>query len=112
MTYRTAQIILPVWDNEAKSLADAHKILVKELLDAFGGFTRTDGIGWWKSDVDGHTYNETVYVYTIAMDEHGSFGSAVLRRIGREMCTIANQQAVYVQLPDGKVEFLTAAREV
>lgn len=99
---KLAKIILPMLDNAGRDLFEAHRALQAILLERFGGFTSTEGLGGWK---DGHKklYKERVIVYEVAMD---CASTPALRSIAIDMASSARQQSVMIVTPNGDVEFV------
>jgi hypothetical protein len=103
---RTAQIIVPARNNAGYGLADLRTWVQKTLVEDFGGFTATHSFGGWKSP-DGTVVTEAVMVYTIAMEDL-PINVQRLHHIARIVVEDAQQEAVYVQNPNGTICFITA----
>jgi len=99
---KLAKIILPLLDNSGRDLFYEHQQLQKELLEIWGGFTRIEGAGQWKSP-GGKVYAENVMIYEVAM---GHSDAIHLRALAERVATYARQQSVMVVLPSGEVEFI------
>lgn len=105
-TKRIAQIILPKQDNDGKSLTWAHDIYQKAFCSAFGGFTAYDVRGGWMND-KGILYQDESVSYHIAMDD--TFANAEkLRGLAKAAALECRQECIFIVLPSGDVEFITA----
>lgn len=98
---KLARIILPERDNDNGMLTDEHGYLQKTLLERYGGFTQTSGIGGWKHE--GVIMYERVRIYDVAMERADVIS---LRNLAAEMATRANQHSVMIVTPNGDVEFV------
>lgn len=104
MSHREARIILP--------RAVPQGTFARNLITEFGGYTRTDGSGFWVDPEDGAVVREPIYVYDIAVER--PFGDLValqeqdqlLQDIAIEAGRVAKQKAVYLRYPDGEVSIL------
>ena len=90
---REARIIAPIANLAARVR------LEESLTNAFGGWTKYAGIGYW------HGQRECIAIYDIAVD---SGRELILRVIAGRFCRDAKQECVYLRLPNGNVEFVTA----
>ena len=102
---REAQIILPLADNNGAAYPDVLDALEQRLIRTFNGFTYAPATGAW---VGPHNklYREAVRVYSIAMEDTRA-NAAALRSIANLTRMEARQEAVYIRLPDGEVEFVS-----
>ena len=95
-----ARIILPLAGNTGASLAAVHKALAEKLVQAFGGYTAFNSWGPWKGIV------EPGVTYDVACED--SFGAVRnLRTIAQWARAVAGQDAIYLRLPSGTVQFVT-----
>ena len=101
---REARIILPEDDNAGASLNAVHKKLESRLCDAFGGFSRTSGVGGWNNQ-HGTTFTETVRIYDIACENSLQSCHALLA-LARWLRAEARQEAIYLRQPGGEVQFV------
>ena len=77
-----------------------HQALAEKLVQAFGGYTAFNSWGPWKN------VTEPGITYDIACED--SFAATRnLLAIARWACAVASQDAVYVRLPVGSVQFVT-----
>ncbi|MGH2619839.1 MAG: hypothetical protein ACRDHG_04630 [Anaerolineales bacterium] len=75
-----------------------------KMLVAFGGFTRTDGLGGWIAP-DKHVFREPVFVYALAMEDTDANLSELVA-LANYVKTTYSQQCVYVRKPDGAIIFI------
>lgn len=108
MTMREARIILPVLDNEGRSLAPVHEMLTVDLIEAFGGVTCVDCMGAWQ-DHNGNVHREAGVAYDVAM-EPCTANDLRLVEIAIGAGRSARQLAMYVRLADGRVEIIDMAK--
>src|SRR5262245_27784513 len=87
---REARIICPVLDKQFE----------EDLIERFGGYTRTQGVGGWKNDV-GVPEVEPIYVYDIATTQRAKLVIYALQ-YGRRN----GQKEVYLRMPEGDVHML------
>lgn len=85
--------------------------LGSNLIASFGGYTRTDGSGFWRDPEDGAVVREPVYVYDIAVEVPIGLSNAMkmdklLKDIAMEAGRIAKQKTVYLRYPGGEVSIL------
>ena len=99
-----ARIILPLSDNDGEALETVHDSLTEKLADIFGGFTRHNGIGGWRSP-NGAMYREAVALYDVAC-EPSLDNLFKLRQLAQWLKGAARQQAIYLRMPTGHVEFV------
>lgn len=99
---REAKIILPLVGNKQEDIGKARERALNSIEANWGGYTKTTSIG-----KENHWAQEYVSVVHVAMeDTAGNIG--MLRHIAKEFCRDAKQRSVYIVLPDGNVEFVTA----
>ena len=101
---RIAQIILPKFDNDGKSLAWCHEQYQKAFCVCFGGYTAYNVRGGWMND-DGELYRDESIAYHIAMDD---MGPIKLRALAQAAAHELKQECIFIVLPSGEVEFITA----
>lgn len=101
---REARIICPERDNSGSDLEVVRLSLARKLCDTFGGCTVSDGQGSWIS-ASGALYREPVKLFDVAC-EPTKEARIALRRIAQTLKHDARQEAVYLRLPDGTVEFV------
>jgi hypothetical protein len=104
-TLREARIILPVQDNDGHPLAGIHAVLQSRLIEAFGGYTAIDCRGGWQSP-NGTLHNDPGTAYDIACADDPST-EATLRALAHLLLIGTLQEAIYLRLPSGAVEFAT-----
>lgn len=78
------------------------------LTDRFGGCTISEAFGYWR-DPAGQLIQEQVTTFTVAIPipiTHSS--KSFLRTFCRNLAHKYNQQAVYLRMPSGRVEFISA----
>lgn len=102
---REARIILPLYDNDGIDLQDVHKSLKTRLCAEFGGYTATPSMGGW-IDNSGKLYEEPGIAYDVAVPDDSIAIIETLRDIAGLTGRKANQKAMYLRLPTGKVEIL------
>ena len=97
---REARIIAPIANLAARVR------LEESLTNAFGGWTKYAGIGYWRGLVpQRYGQMECIAIYDIAVDPDRE---TTLRAIAAQFCWAAKQECVYLRLPNGEVEFVTA----
>lgn len=107
---KEARIILPAYERDGtpvgKGIAGQ---LSTKLIDAFGGYTLTVGVGGYRM-ADGSIKQEPVEVFDVAMpsgDDDGSLHQGQnLTEIAVWLCNVANQECVYLRYPSGLVVFV------
>lgn len=102
---RNASLILPLFDNDSRSLADLHTDLRRDLLDAFGGFTASDVTGAWRDESSGLEYVDDSIRYDVARD-WAPRDVALLTDIAESYCGAARQLALCMIDPNGQVAFV------
>lgn len=107
MTCREARLIVPDQDDihaNARVIRETRSALIRE----FGGFTSFRVAGGW-ADVTGREYFEggTAFDIAVSLDNTGVTEST-LKALARKIANDAHQQAVYLRLPSGAVEFITS----
>lgn len=107
---REARIILPVTDNEGRSLQALHDQLQLELCRLFGGMTATGGQGGWVDD-NGKLVRARVVVYDVAVSMDDEFAPATLYRIAAEYGARAKQDCVFLRSPNGIAELVPPMEE-
>lgn len=116
---KEARIIMPyttVLTYEGGEVLDAkshrvHATLKHDLIDAFSGFTRTEGEGGWLG-VHGNAMIDQVAIYDIACDEKLDETYAMLFEIALNAGRALDQQSVYIRYPDGVVEIADTKTKV
>ena len=98
---KLAAIILPIADNEGRSLFHQHEQLKHELLAKWGGYTTTDGRGAWQSQ--NRVVAEPVLKYEVAMERADVVAFRVL---ASSVAHAARQECVMIVTPNGDVEFV------
>jgi len=98
---KIARIVLPMLDNQGKSLWDEHEHLMKRLLELWGGFTSYEGLGKWVDK--GKVYAERIVIYDIAMERQDV---TKLRTLALSVCVQARQLSVMIVTPNGDTEFV------
>lgn len=101
---RIATIIMPntdpldggYWGD--KKLAE-RRVLEREILDQFGGFTTDHVEGYWK-DETGKVHFDRSTRYSIAMEDHGS-NMLWLEDFARRVAVWGHQLAVAITYPNG-----------
>ena len=87
------RLILPTSDNDGVTLQDVHRALQSDLIAAFGGYTKTRGMGGWQcGDL---TVEEEVFVYDVAIQQANTIN---LKGIAVAYGKKAKQDAVYLRI--------------
>lgn len=76
--------------------------LLHGVAEAFGGFTRTDGTGAWRSPA-GILHLDPVAVIDVAAP-HTAETRDRLRELCRDYCTRSDEETAYLRFADGTVE--------
>jgi hypothetical protein len=100
-----ARIILPNVGNDGAPLGALQEALAGDLVDAFGGVTMLDTRGRWRSEDTGTLYCEHGQAFDVACPDNEAT-RIKLRTIAHIYADKANQETVYLRLPNGAVEFL------
>lgn len=108
---RIAQIILPKFDNDGKTLAWQHEQYQKAFCHCFGGYTAYDVRGGWMND-NGRVFNDESVSFHIAMHDDESSdpvsGDVVkLLQLARAAAGELRQECIFVALPSGEIRFIT-----
>jgi hypothetical protein len=113
MRITEARILMPLTDNEGKSLSHVHDAMRADLLASFGGFTESDTRGWWRDTSTGTDYKEPSIAFDIAA-QWDSEKSERLMELAAWYCRAAKQLCVYVRNGKGAVSYVApkAAREL
>lgn len=104
MFRRIAQIILPKADNEGNSLMNIHAEYRKAFCVVFGGYTALPACGGWVSD--SKLYEDASVLYQIAMHDTAE-NIALFRELANAALLEMRQEAIFIVLPSGEVEFIT-----
>ena len=99
---KLAALILPICDNDGKSLFGEHQRLKHELLHRWGGYTVTNASGAWRAP-DGAVLAEASRRYEVAMERADVVD---FRGIARDVAKRARQECVMIITPCGDVEFV------
>lgn len=99
MPLREARIIVPAED------LHAGRAFSNRLIEAFGGYTCMPGRRGWRAN-DGIAYYDYILVFDVAMEATAE-NNARLREIARWALRAFDQQAIYIRLPGGTVEFVS-----
>ena len=102
---RIAQIILPKFDNDGQTLVWQHEVYQEAFCKVFGGFTAYDVRGGWMNE-QGKLFRDESVSYHIAMEETPECFDA-LRTLARAAAGECKQEAIFIVLPNGNVEFIT-----
>jgi len=107
---KEAKIIIPKWNaRHSKVPTMTHGIalnrLRRALVEAFGGYTKTEGEGAWVSN--GAIISEPVDVYTVACTD-SPVSVNTLRALAKDACAALEQECVYLKLPNGTVTFISS----
>lgn len=103
-------------------IEDANEAALSRLAQSFGGYTLTSGKGGWVAP-DGTLHTDHVLIADVAVpmflpvsqaggvvtheaERAGMHATSVLFEIAREYCRAADQQCVYVRLPNGDVHLI------
>jgi hypothetical protein len=100
---REAVIVLPVNFNDGKPMAAAHNWLRRKLSDTFGGFTAHEAVGGWSTG--GVVQIEPVVRYVVACPTDKQ-ARVTLRLIAADLQRMGKQEAIYLRMPSGDVEFI------
>lgn len=104
---REALMILPNLDNAGQSLAPIHRRLRLALANTFGGYTATPSEGGWVSP-SGELMEEPGTLYRVAVpDGRDTVFETIAMRAARD----AAQEAVYMRLPDGRVNIASLTQK-
>ena len=95
-----AQINLPLYDNDGKSVKKVHKQLEVELSEFSGGFTSFKGQGGWLDK--GKLYNDSLMIYQIAIDK--KFKNLFIK-IAKKYGIETRQIEIYTVI-NGQVKFI------
>ena len=95
-----AQINLPLYDNDGKSVKRIHKQLEIELSEICGGFTTFKGQGGWLDK--GKLYNDSLMIYQIAIDK--KLENKIVK-IAKKYGLKTRQLAIYTVI-NGKVKII------
>jgi hypothetical protein len=87
-----AQINLPLYDNDGKSVKKVHKQLEVELCSKFGGCTTSSGRGKWLDN--GKLYNDSLNIYQVAIDKNNKY---ITITNGENMRKQVDQKSLYVE---------------
>ena len=98
---REVKFILPLNNNDGKSLSDLHTQLNSELINNYYGFTSQSGMGGYKSQ--NMEIIECVAIYTIAIEKIQEGG--VLEMLNFYKIE-AEQEAIYYVNFEGFVQFI------
>lgn len=108
---RIAQIILPKFDNDGKSLAWQHEQYQKAFCHCFGGYTAYDVRGGWMDDNRRVYHDESVSFHIAMCDDETTdpvSGDVVkLLQLARAAAGELRQECIFVALPSGEVRFIT-----
>ena len=107
MSIKEYRFLAPVSPSNRSNeqVADAHKGVRNDLLEAFGGFTSSTGNISWRKDDKGQVHKGRHIEYKVAFDDTG--GTAMLTYIIKEwVLKRLNQQCVYLVDPTGTVSFI------
>jgi len=105
---RIASFILPLTDNDSKSLAAVHESVRADLIEAFGGFSAVEISGGWKDEETGKLYVESSVRYEIAADWSKLDRAGKPRLLNRffnlcgRFCEEASQIVIFATAPDGE----------
>jgi len=109
MLLKEARIILVSKGDSDNSVPDA----LGAIREAFGGFTAFRGVGSWVDD-EGVVHTDKTIIVDIAVSvpvsPPGHLVSVIpdkLRKIAADYRKASGEQAVYLRLPTGSVEFIT-----
>lgn len=100
---REARIILPHRDNDGLDVSGAHQDLKLALIRQFGGYTTFNVWGGWRHPTTGAIVEDESAAYDVAVPDNAVDG---LRRLAFQAGKTAHQDAVYLRLPTGEVEFI------
>ena len=95
-----AQINLPLYDNNGKSVKKVHKQLEVELCSKFGGCTTSSGRGKWLDK--GKLYNDSLNIYQVAIDK--KFKNLFIK-IAKKYGIETKQLAIYTVI-NGQVKII------
>lgn len=103
---RIAQFVIPKLDNDGQTLDWQHEVYQEAFCKVFGGFTAYNVSGGWINE-QGKLFRDESVSYHIAMDETPACINA-LRTLARAAATECKQEAIFIVLPSGEVEFISA----
>ena len=97
---REARLIVPINDNQGKSLDHVHAEIAECLVSEFGGLTEIEAKGMWFNDA--RLFAENVYFYDVAM-EVSKENEKKLVDIAMLAKKLAGQDAIYLRHANGYV---------
>lgn len=106
---KEAKILLPTHDNIGRDLQGTHHWLKKRLAERFDGWSAYGGIGGYTM-ADGSLKTEAHVAYVVvAAAERDGYASATewLIDTAAQLARECEQEAIYLRLPSGNVEFVT-----
>lgn len=105
-----ARLILPVNGNGGEPLEPLLKNIRAAILRHFGGYTRQQAEGAWRSP-SGRVYAEPVEVYTIAGDWTQYINLSNLTEVAEIAARMLDQEAIYLSV-NGEVHFISPAEVI
>jgi hypothetical protein len=91
------------WRKRWHNRANVRRLEVM-LCERFGGFTRLDAFGGWRHA--GRTFREPMLVYDVALNSDMLDAVSELRSTAATAKRYLRQEAIYLRLPSGDVEFV------
>jgi hypothetical protein len=99
-----SNIVLPLRDNEGKSLNEAHTWLKQTMLSNWSGYGAVEANGGWVSP-SGQVMEDTNIVYTVAIPCSKKERSKLVE-IATKLKSIAKQEAIYLKECTGAVKLI------
>lgn len=107
MTFlQEARIIFPRNDDTAALIAP----LLGKIAAFFGGLTAIEGRGMFHGA--GQFYDEPVLIVDVAVDVGSAEHADMLYKLAEQFAENANEECVYLRLPNGAVQFVPQRPEI
>ncbi len=102
---KEARLIVPMQDNDGHPSDDILSEVRSRMLDVFGGYTETVGMGGWADA--GSIYREPVAIFDVAIDPFDSTKTGALLALAQHVRQQLYQEAVYLRWYDGDIQLVT-----
>jgi len=100
---REAKIIVPNYTNDGRPLGALQAEVGRRLHKAFGGMHTFPVSGIWTDPKDGQEYAEGSFAFITAATPDIPYVDEQLRQIALYAAQEGQQEAIYLQLPSGRV---------
>lgn len=100
---RIAQIYMPKYANDKKSLNYIKLKLENDLIFYFGGCTQYSGYGSWNSGKK--IFREPVIIFNVACNNTLKVKNIIIN-LAKKYKKLANQEAIFTVLPSGAVSII------